>query len=144
MASREQALTALLAVVASTAAFKLTSRRDRAPESIGPAESPALFLVETGEEYRRPAINLPPIRTLRVDAIFYNDVGSSLNAVPLTLINAALDALDVALQPDNRMTGLFTLGGLVNSVTIDGEIQKATGAKTGKAAAIVPLRILLP
>lgn len=142
-ASRETILNALFAQLSALAAFKLTSRRDREPELIGPAQSPALFLVEPGEKYERPSIALPPKRTIRVDVIFYNDVGPEPNSIPLTIVNNALDALDAALTPTSA-TYLNTLGGLVDVVYIDGEVEKRTGAKTGKAAAIVPICIRLP
>lgn len=144
MATREQALAALLAVLSATADFKLVSRRNRSPESITADQSPALFLIETGESYVRPAPNQPPRRTLQVDAIFYNDVGSDPNAIPTAVINAALDALDTAMRPDNQLTGLFTIGGLVYSATIVGEVRKESGAKTGRAIAAAPIEIILP
>jgi hypothetical protein len=143
MATREQIFEALLAALATTAAFKLVSRRDRAPDSVGPGQSPALFLIESGEKYDRPSPSLPPKRTLYVDAIFYNDVGAAPNAIPLTVVNAALDALDAALQPTSP-TGFFTLGGFAYAVFVDGEVKKSTGAMTGKAGAVVPISILLP
>lgn len=144
MATREQALAALLAVLSATADFKLVSRRNRSPESITTAESPALFLIEPGEGYVRQAPNLPPRRTLKIDAIFYADVGDDPNAIPLAIINTALDALDVAMKPDNPITGLFTLGGLVYSAMIVGDPHKESGAKTGRAIAAVPIEIILP
>jgi len=143
-ATREQILDALLAALSACAPFKLTSRRDRAPESIGPDQSPALFLLETGERYERPTPINPPKRTLLVDAVFYNDAGADPNAIPLAVINAALDALDDALASDNALVGRFTIGGRVYSCMIDGAVKKFPGAKTGKAGAIVPLAILLP
>jgi hypothetical protein len=142
-ASRETILNALFAQLSTLAVFKFTSRRDREPESITPAMSPALFLVEPGEKYERPSVALPPKRTLHVDAIFYNNVGPEPNLIPLTLINNALDALDAALTPTSS-TYLYTLNGLVDAVYIDGEVEKRTGAKTGAAAAIVPIAIRIP
>jgi hypothetical protein len=140
---RETVLNALFAQLSALAAFKLTSRRDREPDSITPQQSPALLLVEPGEKYDRPSVALPPKRTIHVDAIFYNNVGAEPNAIPLTIINNALDALDAALTPASP-TYLNTLSGLVDVVYIDGEVEKRTGAKTGRAAAIIPICIRLP
>jgi hypothetical protein len=42
------------------------------------------------------------------------------------------------------MTNLCRLGGLVASLTINGEVIKAPGDISGKSLAIVPIRILLP
>lgn len=147
MASREQILDALLALLAATGEFKLVSRRDRAPETIGPALSPAVFLLENpvrAEKYERPSPSSPPIRTLYVDAVFYNDAGADPNVIPLTIVNDALDALDAALKPDSPMTGRLTLGGLVYSVMREGDARKSDGAKTGRAVAIAPIAIILP
>ena len=143
MATREQVMTALLALVRSTGDFVTVSRRNRDPNSIGPDQSPALFLLEDSEQYAVTSIAMPPIRHLIVSAIFYNDGGADQNVIPATPINNALDALDAALQPTNP-TYRFTLGGLVESVMIDGEVKKAPGDKTGKSMAIVPLRVILP
>ena len=58
MATREAILEALLAVIASSGDFALTGRRNRAPETIGPSLSPAVFLVKALESWRRPSPSL--------------------------------------------------------------------------------------
>ncbi len=141
--TREAAYVALLDLLTATGDFKSVSRRNRDTEGIGPDESPALFLVEISEHYTSISPAMPPKRCLKVWACFYNDVGPDLNATPTTLINNALDALDAALKPDPA-TGRTTLGGLVYSLTRDGDVAKAPGDKEGKALAIVPLEITLP
>jgi hypothetical protein len=145
MSSREAVMTALLTQLQTVSAFKLASRRNRDPATIGPALSPALFLLEHAERYVRSSVAMPPTREMMVSVIFYNDVGADANAVPATIINTALDALDAALKP-NDPSNLFTLGGLVDSVVVDDtrDIERAPGDKTGKALAVVPLRIVLP
>jgi hypothetical protein len=144
-ASRETILDALQNLLAATGPYKLVSRRDRAPEQVGPGLSPALFIIDPGERYERPSPNLPPKRYLEVEAIFYNDVGpENLNLIPMTVVNNALDALDALLLPDDSAINRFTLGGLVYNCYVKGDIKKSTGAKTGKAGAIVPIEILIP
>ena len=144
MATREAILEALLAVIASSGDFALTGRRNRAPETIGPSLSPAVFLVKALESWRRPSPSLPPIRTMTAKAFFYNDVGNDPNAIPEDVINNALDALDALLQPDNPVTGRFTLGGLVYSCMISGEAKFSAGEITGKSLGVVPIEIILP
>ena len=141
--ARETVYTALLNLLTTTGDFKLVSRRNRAPESIGPALSPALFLFEHSETYHVIAPAVPPKICLQVLAIFYNTVGSDLNICPTTAINAALDNLDAALKPDPA-TGRTTLGGLVYSLKANGIVEKAPGDREGNALAIVPLEIILP
>ena len=112
---------------------------------MGPSQTPALFLVERDDDWNRgPGFNEPPIRTMRFWAILYNDVGTSDSAVPNTIINNAIDALELAMTPDDVINGTFTLGGLVQAVTLDGTTQRSSGDTTGKALAIVPIRVLIP
>lgn len=143
-ATREQILEALLAVVASSGSFALKGRRNRAPETIGPSLSPAVFLVKAMETWKRPTPQLQPVRTMLVKAYFYNDVGGDLNAIPEAVINAALDALDALFEPDNPVTGRFTLGGLVYSCMIAGDAKFSAGEITGKSLGIVPIEIVIP
>lgn len=144
MATREAIMNALLAKLAATAEYVLVSRRNRAPETITPALSPALFLFEDAEHYRREGPSRAPVRSLIAKAVIYNNVGPNSNMVPATVVNNALDALDAALVADNAALNTCTLGGLVNGVLIDGEVVKAPGDVTGVALAIVPIRILMP
>jgi hypothetical protein len=143
MIRREAVYVALLNLLTTTGDFKLVSRRNRAPEQIGPALSPALFLFERGETYHVVSPAMPTKRCLHVAACFYNDAGSDLNATPTTIVNDALDALDRALTPDVA-TGRMTLGGLVYSVKISGDTEGSPGDRDGRAAAIVPIEIVLP
>jgi hypothetical protein len=129
--------------LSSTGDFKVVSRRNRAPESITIDMSPALFLLETGENYTYVSPSVPPKRCLHVAACFYNDVGADLNAYPQTIVNNALDALDRAMTPDPA-TGRTTLGGLVYSFTRPGQTQGSPGDREGKAVQIIPIEILLP
>ena len=144
MATREAIMAALLAKLSGTAEYASVSRRDRAPETVTPALSPALFLFEESETYRRDGPSKPAVRSLIVKAVIYNNVGPSSNVIPMTIVNNALDALDAALAPDVPGLNTCTLGGLVNGVLIDGEIAKSPGQVTGVAVAIVPIRIILP
>ena len=144
MVSREQVMAALLAMLSATGDFVTISRRNRAPESITPALSPALFLVEDSEQVERVSPLMPPVRSLIVTAIFYNDAGNDPNTIPASAINNALDNLDAALAAVDPGTGRFTLGGIVYSVIRDGEMIKSPGDITGKSVAIVPLKIILP
>ena len=142
-AARETIMAALFAKLKAIPGLTTASRRNRAPEQIVPALSPALFLLEDGEDYAPRSAPLPPKRRLMPKVVFYNDIGTDLNAVPATAINQLLDALDAALSP-NDPSNLFTLGGLVDSVVVQGEVKKAPGDVTGKSVAIVPLVITLP
>jgi hypothetical protein len=140
--TREQALAALLAAVTAQGYFTTTGRRARDPSVIGPLLSPACFLVRSGETLERKSPNLV-IRTLHVSAFVYNDVGAAPNAIPETVLNNAMEALEAALAPA-QPGGLCTLGGLVYAAYLKGEVHTAPAELTGKALAIVPIEIVLP
>jgi hypothetical protein len=144
-ASREsivEALYALLSVAAN--GWPTVARRLMSPESIGPAASPAMFLLEHQDDFRRQAYNMPPIEEMSLIIVAYNDVGSDRNLIPATPINNFLDAVRDLMRPapgdgDNTLT----LGGLVKACWIDGTVLRASGDITGKAMAIVPVRVLI-
>ena len=145
-ATREQIVSALFKILQGSAEFVTTGRRNTNPEGLDPSLTPALFLVEDTDKWDRSAgYNEFAKREMKLYAIIYNDVGSSNpSLVPNTIINNALDAIEVAMVPDDIVNGVFTLGGLVQSCTIDGQSQRSSGDTTGKALAIVPIRILFP
>lgn len=141
MTTREEAVQAVFAKI-GTNSYVERSRRMRDPESVAPANTPVLFLLEHSESFERPSASLPPSRVLHLRAFIYSDVGDDENAIPASTINALLDELETNLKPDDQ--GRCTLGGLVHSVMIDGDISKAPGDITGKSLAIVPIRVLIP
>ena len=140
MITREQVMSALVMRL-SSASFVTVSRRNRGPDAIQASATPALMLIGHKEFYDRPALSLPAKIILHVLAIIYVDVGTDENAVPDAVLNPLLDALSASLAPDSPQTGRCTFGGLVQSVMIDGEIEKAPGDVTGKGLAVVPLTI---
>lgn len=146
MATREQIITALFNLLQASAEFVTAGRRNTDPEGLSSAQTPALFLVEDVDKWDRSAgYNNPAKREMRLFAILYNDVGTSNpSLVPNTIINNALDAIEAAMVPDDVINDTFTLGRLVQSCTIDGESQRSSGDTTGKALAVVPIRILFP
>lgn len=146
MASRETIITALFNALAASASFRTVTRRNRDPEGLAPAETPALILVETFDKWGRGSgYNQLAQREIRLAAMIYNDVGpNDPNAIPSAPVNNAIDAFEALMQPDNWQTETFTLGGLVQACLIDGETQRASGDTTGKALAVVPIRILIP
>ncbi len=142
--TREQAVEALLAKLAALAPFKTVTRRNRRPDTILPAATPALMLLEHSDAYTPRPSNSPPVRRLMLRAMIYVDTGNDQNAVPSAVLNPILDAIDGALTPDDPVRGQCTLGGLVQSVVIVGTVIRAPGDVTGKSLAAVPLEILLP
>jgi hypothetical protein len=146
MASREQIISTLFQAIVAAGSFVTTGRRLVNPEQLGPELSPAFFLIAHEDGYdRSKSFDLLPIRDIQLQAFLYNDVGpTNYSAIPESPINDALDMLDTLFKPDNVATGAYTLGGLVTTCMIDGTILRASGDVTGKALAVVPIRIVLP
>jgi len=141
-ATRESVAQALLAAIApSSAGYALTGRRNINPEGM---PTPALMLLEYGEETHRPSIALPPVRSWHYRALIYVDAGGDETVIPAALLNPLLDAIDAALVPDDPVSGRSTLGGLVTSALVDGETVKSPGEMTGRALAIVPITVIVP
>jgi hypothetical protein len=147
--TREQIYTALLAALKKTAGFQVITRRYVDPSTLVDAQCPALIQVEIAEHSKHTQKNMPPIATLRVDATVVVCVPSITQIlgqeqdVPQALLNPILDAVDAALAPDNPSKNKFTLGGLVEHCYIEGEILKDQGVLFPKAAAVIPIEILL-
>lgn len=140
MTAREDVMSALLARL-SIPDFVTISRRNRSPETLSPSLTPALMLVSHKEHYDRPSASVPARITLHLFAIIYVDVGNNENAIPDTILNGLLDQVTSALKPDQPNLGRTTLGSLVQSVMIDGEITKAPGDVSGKGLAVIPITV---
>ena len=140
MIAREDVMAALLSRL-SIPAFVTISRRNRAPETLAPSLTPALMLVGHKETYERPSASAPAKITLHLLAIIYIDVGNDENAIPDAILNGLLDQVTLALKPDQPNLGRTTLGGLVQSVMIDGDITKAPGDVSGKGLAVIPITV---
>lgn len=147
MATREAIIEALFNVLKASATFKTASRRNQDPEGLTPAETPALFLVEDSDswDWIQSGYNNLAKRGMKLWVILYNSIDpSDVNTIPSSLINNALDSIEALFVPDDLINNTFTLGKLVQACYIDGETQRAPGDITGKALAVVPIRILLP
>lgn len=144
MATREAIAEALLAKVRTQGFFAATGRRARDPATVGPAQSPACFLVISGERVVNAGGPSPPVRTLTFTAFVYNDIGALPNVFPETALNNAMEALEAALAPDDAVRRVCTLGGLVASALLRGEVHRAPAELTGKALALVPIDVILP
>jgi hypothetical protein len=141
--TREQITQALLARLTAAAAWGASGRRNRDPNNIASPNEPALLLIKHHEHYERVGHNMPPRRTMNMMAIVYIDAGSDENGIPDAILNPIQDAIDAALAPDTPQ-GFCTLGGLVASCIIAGEVTNAPGDMTGKGLAIIPIDILIP
>ena len=71
-----------------------------------------------------------------------DEVGQD-TALGATTLNALFKLVDQAFAPDSP-NGKFTLGGLVEHCWIEGNTDQDPGIVSQQAAAIVPVKILVP
>jgi hypothetical protein len=136
--TREPIYAALFALLSGAADFVTASRRLRHWSDVGPAEQPALFVVQKSETAEAKA-GLPPKWRALVDVYVYAHAPDETTA-PATVLNPLLDAVEAALAPSGAVQ---TLGGLVSHVFITGKIETDEGVLGGQAVAIVPIEILV-
>jgi len=137
--SREAAYAALFAQLA-TVPVKTSSRRLRLLEEIGPAELPALFMTVDRQHVEPRPRGLPPKHTL--GALVYLYAANPDPHQPAgSLLNDLIDAVEAALTP---VSGPETLGGIVAHCWIEGAVVVFEAPKGQRAAAIVPIHMLVP
>ena len=148
MTTREQAITALQTLVTNAYAWTTApSRRLKLWTDVPPSQRPACFLFEGGRNsYAWSNVNAPK-RDLDVQLFIYIDAKDP-NVIGSTQLNNILDALDTALAPDTGFPGApggaNTLGGLVASCRVFGEVLKEPGDLDGDGLLLVPIKIILP
>lgn len=139
--NREAIYGALFGLVARAAPFRTAGRRLRHWSDVGPAEQPAVFMVQTRETAARQR-SLPTRWTLHADLYVYAHAPDELTA-PASILNPLLDAIEAALEPDDAATNRQSLGGLVEHAWIAGSIETDEGVLGGQAVAIVPIEMLV-
>lgn len=129
----------------AAATFPTISRRFKYPDQVSGVQMPALYIVQDHESHdRREAI--PDKRVFSGRLIIYTRVeqaSDSEDDVPADEMNAALDAVEAALEPA-PWPNVQTLGGKVAHCWIEGETLMETGDTDGLGLAVVPVKILVP
>src|SRR5271156_2344593 len=113
MPTREQVMTALLALFSGNGSFQTIARRQvpvpnsPTPTVAVPTAQPAIFLIQTHESTRRSARGAPPIRTWYVQLQVWckipvsNTFGVPDNTTPGdTVMNALMETIEGILTPD--------------------------------------------
>ena len=136
--TREPIYAALFALLSGAAPFVTSSRRLRHWSDVGPAEQPALFVVQKSETAERRA-GLPAKWRASVDVYVYAHAPDDQTA-PATVLNPLLDAIETALAPQGAVQ---TLGGLAAHAWIAGKIETDEGVLGSQSVAIVPIEILV-
>lgn len=121
--------------------WRTMQRRIQTPDQIGSDAQPAFMQADANEAFAQVR-GLPSKRTMAANwVIFLKAYDAPQPTSPL--INTVLDAVELALQPD-QASDTCTLGGQANHVWIEGEAFKDPGDLDGQALIIVPIRILVP
>lgn len=122
--------------------FKTVTRIPRHWEEVAGEDQPALLMRKRSEkaEYRK---FLPIKWVLDIDLLIYVQAASEPDADPGQLLEPLLDAVDTALEVDDVVNNVCTLGGLVSYATFDGTTQIHLGTLDGEAVAVVPIRVLV-
>ena len=102
---------------------------------------PCLFVTEHSETWRYQSLNTPPIVT--IDCILFIYTASRGSATPSTDLNVVLEAVVAALNAA-PYESQQTLGGLVYSCQIVGNVFKDPGDIDGDGFLMIPVRITGP
>lgn len=137
--TREPIFAALFAKLAARPEFKTTARRLKHWDDVPANQQPALFM-QQGAELAVQVPRQPSKRTLAANLIVY--FRSDGGQVPGSVINPLLDAIDAALAPDNPITHLCTLGGLVDAVRVEGSIDIDEGTLDNQGVLHIPLHLI--
>lgn len=146
MGSREQAVEALLALLAAAYSWASPpSRRLKLWSDVASVDRPACFLFEGGFETYAAGAGPDPKRSLDVKLFVYVDAHDP-QCVGATQLNTIMDALDAAFEPagPDIALGRVTLGGAAYRCAIDGKPLKDPGDLDGDGLLVVPITIILP
>lgn len=125
--------------------FITAERRLRHWNDVPAEECPYLGMTQ-GPQAIQQQKGLPPKWTLGAKLYIYvkTNAQSDPTVVPATLLNPILDAVEAALAADDGANNALTLGGLVSSVRISGQIDTSEGFLGDTEVAEIPIEIVVP
>jgi hypothetical protein len=137
--SREQIFAALFALSQSATGFLTRSRSIEMWEKVPSEMQPALYQSEGRQTAEGPSQRLTKWTFFAEWTVYAHAANTSGDVV--TLLNTLVDALVAALDPGPAYDAQ-TLGGLVTSCRIIGDIETSEGRLGPQAVAIIPLLII--
>ncbi len=105
---------------------------------------PALFQTENGEQWVRAGKGIPAKRTFQAMWCMYIAAMQPNSVLPSTMINNLLDTVDEIVETPGNPSNAQTLGGLVEHVYVEGEIEIYEPFLQEKGIVLIPLTILVP
>jgi hypothetical protein len=124
--------------------FVTTARYKRHFEDVDPTNMPALFLSEVGESWVKPGRGIRAKRVLQAMLAAYVATNQPNSVLPATLINAVMDTVDEVIESPGNPQNVQTLGGLVDHVYLEGQVEIYEGYLQDVSIVLVPLTIMLP
>lgn len=115
--------------------IKTFGRRLVHVNQVAPAQQPALFIAQTGQQ---PSYQTGRTIIWTLGADLYLYVRDPKGADPGPLMNPIMDALCAVFAPDNAMVNACTFGGLCHRVEL-GAIETDEGTLGEQAIAIIPV-----
>lgn len=142
--NREAIFSALFTQLQTASGFLTFSRRYKAWDAYAPSQKPVLTLYQDDDEYVQTSEATPHKATLDAYIFIYTYTGDP-NAIPASIMNPLLDAIDTALAGGNNpFNTVVTLGGLVSHAWREGKGIVVNGDLDGNGWAMLPLKILVP
>lgn len=141
-ASRESVYAALFAILQGAYAWESCSRRLQNLQDVQPEAFPAAFQLQGTQKLTYQG-DVPTVGEWQAQWLLYAE-STDTTVAPSTQLNTLVDAVLSALQPSAGPVLRNTLGGLVEYVAADGDIDIFEGVLGDRAIAVIPIRILVP
>ncbi len=138
---REAVYAAIFALASAIPGLATASRKARHWADVAPTEQPALFQIQRQESIE-VVKGLPPKRRFGVDLYLYAQ-STDPTIAPASKLNPLIDAIEAAFAPA-PVSGVQTLGGLVDHAWIGPRIETDEGVLGDQAVVIVPIEVLMP
>jgi len=134
------ALFSLLSGLKTAGTVKIADRRVKLLSQMNGPELPALFMA-VDHQGIKPSASRPVIRTYGAKVYLYAANPDKHTSADIAL-NGLIDAVEAILLAPPGQTQ--TLGGVVAHAWIEGTIEIFPGALGERAAAIIPIQMLVP
>lgn len=145
--NREAIYSALFQLVTSapsiSSLFNTVGRLLPHEASVPEEQCPALFTFQLPEKREYFGKGAPPKRTLFVAFIAYFAVTDSSAVLPATLLNAAADAIEGAIDYPGNPGNVQTLGGLVEHVQIIPDMKPYEGLLQDRSVLVAVVQMVV-
>lgn len=142
--NREAIQVALFNLLSTVSGVVTITRRTKLWADFNPPQKPCICISMRDNDYKRESEACPSVITMEADIFIYTTNSDADGVVPATQMNALLDAIDVAMRPDNMVMGLLTLGGLVSHCWIEGRNIVENGDLDGDGIAVISIKMIVP